>query len=75
MRQNYENRLRDFLGMMRIAGEPQRRRINEVHVPRDEHAKSCLGFGTGVFREQFMVVQFDHLLNDVREPQNWTICF
>jgi hypothetical protein len=74
-RQNDEDRLRDFLGVMRIAGETQRGGIDEVHIPRDEGGKGGLGFGAGEFGEQFVVVQFRHLPNDVREPQNWTNYF
>ena len=60
-RQNDEDRLSDFLGVMRIAGEAQRGGINEVHIPRNEAGKRRLGFGAGELREQFMVVRFGHL--------------
>ena len=60
---------------MRIAGETPRGGIDEVHVPRDERGKGGLGFGAGEFGEQFVVIQFSHLPNDVREPRNWTNYF
>ncbi len=71
-RQNDEDRLRDFLRVMRIAGEPQRGGMDEVHIPGGERVKRRLGFAAGVFREQFMVIQSGHPTNDVRKPQNWT---
>jgi len=47
---------------MGIAGEPQRGGMDEIHMPRHQGGKRGLGFGAGVGREQFMVIQFGHLL-------------
>ena len=60
-RENREDRLGDFLGLMRIAGVPERDRINLVDVPRDEHGKSILGAALGIFLQQSDVIQFLHL--------------
>ena len=47
--------------MMRVAAEPQRGGINEVHMARDEFGKGRLGAAAGEFGEQLVVVQFGHL--------------
>jgi len=60
-RQNDEDGLRDFLGVMRIAGETPGGRMDEVYIPRDQDGKCRFGSGAGIFREQFMVIQFGHL--------------
>jgi hypothetical protein len=60
-RQDYENRLSDFFGVMGISSESQRSRINQIHIPRDEGGKRRFGFGAGELLEQFMIVQLGHL--------------
>ena len=60
-RQNDEDGLGDFLGVMRIAGETPGGRMDEVYIPRDQDGKCRFGSGAGIFREQFMVIQFGHL--------------
>jgi hypothetical protein len=75
LREYDEDRLRDFLGVMRITGETQRGGIDEVHISRDDGGNGSLGFVAGEFGEQFKVVQFRHLSNHVREPRNWTTYF
>jgi hypothetical protein len=57
---------------MRIPSKAQRCRVNKVHVSRDERRENRLGFSAGEFGEQFVVVQFKHLPNDVRKRRNWT---
>ena len=53
-RQDDEDGLRDFLGLMRIAGVAQRDRIDLVDVPRDERGKGLLGIVLDVFRNKAM---------------------
>jgi hypothetical protein len=57
---------------MRIAGEAQRGRINEVDIPRNQGAKGCVRLAAGVFREQLVVIRFGHPPNNVHAGRNWT---
>ena len=54
--QNDEHRLGDLLGQMRVARLPQRRRINEREVTRNQRLKGLLGLVDGVFLHQRHVV-------------------
>jgi hypothetical protein len=44
-------------------------------MPRDECVEGGLGCAACEFGEQFVVVQFGHLTNDVRRTRNWTNYF
>ena len=59
--QKDEDRLRDFLGLMRIARVAQRDGIDLIDVPRDERGKGFLRAVLDVFLQQNAVVQFQHL--------------
>src|SRR5213075_2615100 len=59
--QKDEDRLRDFLGLMRIARVAQRDGIDLIDVPRNERGKSFLRAVLDVFLQQNAVVQFQHL--------------
>ena len=61
LRQNHKNGLRDFLGLMWIAGVSQRHGIDLVDVPRDNLGKGFLGIALDVFAQQSCVIQFLHL--------------
>ena len=66
LRQNDEDRLRNFLGGVRMTDAAQRDGINEIHVPLDERGERRFGTVVGVFRQQGDVVRFGHLPINVR---------
>jgi hypothetical protein len=63
-RQNDEDRLRDVPGQMRVAHLPQRHRINEIDVARNERGERLLGIALGIFPQQGQVViqHFTHII-------------
>jgi glucarate dehydratase len=61
LRQNDKDGLRDFLGLMWIAGVSQRHGIDLVDVPRDDLGKGFFGITLDVFAQQGVVIQFLHL--------------
>ena len=65
-RQNDENGLRDFLGMMRIADLPQRDRIDQIDVPRHQRGKRFVGIIFRISPQQRAVVRGLHLGISVR---------
>ena len=74
-REDDEDGLRDFLGLMRIAGVAQRDRINLVDVPRDERGKGLLGIALDVFAQQGGVIQFLHLPLNAADSEKVTSIF
>jgi hypothetical protein len=56
-RKDDKYRLRDFFCRVRLAGLPQRRRINESDVPLDERGERGFGIFRSLLREQFVVVR------------------
>ena len=52
-REDDEDGLGDFLGQMRVAHLPQRRRMNERHMAFHELRKGGLGLAGGELGEQF----------------------
>jgi hypothetical protein len=59
-------RLGDFLRLAMVAGVAQRRRINQVNMPRCERGERLLGMTRRVFPQQFHVIHRRHLPINVR---------
>jgi hypothetical protein len=60
LRQDDENRLRDFPGQVRVAHLPQRRGIDKSDAPRNEFRESRFGVACRVFPQQRHVVHRLH---------------
>ena len=71
-RQHDKDRLRDFLGLVRVVHRAHRRRINQVDVPRDQRRKGRFGVAAGVFPQQLHVIGCVHPRNNVRRRQKGT---
>ena len=56
-RQNDEDRLRDFLGMVRVARLPERHGINQVDMPRHQGGESFPGIVPGILAQQHAVIR------------------
>jgi hypothetical protein len=54
--ENDKHRLGNFLGQMRVADLPQRRRIDEIDVTRNQRLKGSFGLAGGVFPHQRHVI-------------------
>jgi hypothetical protein len=55
-REDDENRLRDFLGQIRVAHLPQRDGINEIDMARDERGERRLGIVPRMVTQQVQIV-------------------
>ena len=69
-RQNDEDRLGDFLGMMRIADLPQRDGINQIDVPRHQRGKGLVGMIFRILPQQRAVIRGLHSSISVRHQAN-----
>ena len=67
-----EDGLRDFLGVMGVAGGAQGGGIDKIHVARDERSEGVFGLGSRELGQQLVIRQFQHLLNDVHGLGKWT---
>ena len=67
-RQNNEDRLRDFLSLMRIADLPQGDGINQIDVPRHQCCKRFIRMMFGIPAQQRAVIRGLHLAISVRRP-------
>jgi hypothetical protein len=74
-RQDDEDRLRDFLGGVGIAGLPQRGGIDQVDVTRDEGGEGVLGIPMDVIAQQFHVSRILHPLTNGRRNGKVPIYF
>ena len=72
-RQIHEHHLRYVLGQRAVAaGHPQRRRINQINVPRDQIAERRLGMFSRVMLQQLSVVRHRLLFIRTRRKRNPT---
>jgi hypothetical protein len=56
----------DLLRLMMVADVTQRRRINQVNVPRYQRGKRLFGIAQRVFAQQCQVIHRQHLPINVR---------
>ncbi|HEX5398918.1 MAG TPA: hypothetical protein VFY06_07710 [Verrucomicrobiae bacterium] len=64
--QNDEDRLGDFLGLMRVAHVPQRDGIDQVDMPRHQFAERLVGMAPDELAQQRAVIHGLHLRISVR---------
>ena len=64
--QDNEDRLRDFLRLMRVADLPQGHRIHQVNMPRHQLGERLVGTVRGVLAQQRAVIRWLHLRISVR---------
>ncbi|MGO8766386.1 MAG: hypothetical protein ACLQSR_14765 [Limisphaerales bacterium] len=74
MRQNDENRLRDFLRQMQVMHLPPSDGINEIDMPRHQRGKRFLRILARVIAHQFHVIG-DHLPIHLRKREKGTVIF
>jgi hypothetical protein len=67
-----EDGLSDLSGVAGIADGTQGGGIDEIHISVNEDGEGGLGTAMSEFLEQWMVVWFWHLPNDVRRLEKWT---
>ena len=66
--QNNKDRLRDFLGVMRIADVPQRDGIHQVDVPRHQRGERLVRMVFRIVPQQHAVIRWLHFPISVRPP-------